>query len=242
MGSNTTIPGADALGGFAKVAAETARSHLRAAKWLLDGKFWGQARSLAVIAFEEIGKAWMCVMAMLSPDELRQEFPIADLKWDHVGKLSAAHSLHAFLAFVRGDAGAPPSMAEAVADLDALSRRDNTAKQGGLYADYANGAVCSPADISEEQARAMVAVVEDVLDNAGSLIDLVTAMWARDNVPPSVLSFLRQAADAVEAGDDAMKMFIEGEVQGMARLAGMLRDDPEWMRSILAVAEQLGEI
>ena len=236
------VPGADALGRFAKVAAETARGHLRAAKWLLDGEFWGQARSLAVIAFEEIGKAWMCVVAMLSPDELRQELPIADLNWDHVGKLSAAHSLHALLAFVRGDADAAPSIAEAVADLDALSRRDNAAKQRGLYADYVNGAVCSPADVSEERARAMVAVVEDVLDNAGSLVDLVAAMWARGNVPPSVRSFLRQAADAVQAGDDAMKIFVEGELQGMAPLAGMLRDDPEWMRGILAVAEQLGEI
>lgn len=129
-----------------------------------------------------------------------------------------------------------------MADLDALCRRDNTAKQGGLYADYANEAVRSPADISEEQARAMVAVVEDVLDNAGSLIYLATAMWARDNVPSPVRSFLRRAADAMQAGEDDMTLFMEGELRGMAGFAGMLKDDPEWMRGILAVAEQLGEI
>jgi hypothetical protein len=90
--------------------------------------------------------------------------------------------------------------------------------------------------------RPMRTVVEDVLDNAGPVIALATAMWARDNVPPAVLALLRQAADAVQAGGDAMATFAQGELLSMEPLAGMLRDDPEWIRGILAVAEQLGEI
>ena len=242
MGKNIPVPDADTLGGFSTLAAATARSHVRAAKCLLQGEFWGQARSIAVIAFEETGKAWLSVMAMLSPDELRQEFPFSDLEWDHRWKLGAAHSMRALLAFVRGSGGPSVNAAEALADLDALAREDNMAKQCGLYTDYADGAVRSPADITEEQARAMVAVVEDVLDNAGPLIDLITAMWARDNVPPAVLAFLRQAADAVQAGGDAMAIFVQSEFLSMEPLAGMLRDDPEWIRGIVAVAEQLGEI
>ena len=87
----------------------------------------------------------------------------------------------------------------------------------------------------------MVAAVDDVLDNAGPLIGLMSAMWAKDNVPASVRSFLRQAADAVQAGDGAMTMFMETELRNMEPLAGMLKDDPEWIHSILTVAEQLGE-
>jgi AbiV family abortive infection protein len=236
MGNNTPIPDGAALSDFSKAAADTARSHLQAAKCLLDGKCWGQARSIAVIAFEEAGKAWLSTIAMLAPDELRQEFPWRALGWDHLGKLHAARSLHAFLVLLRGGTNAPPSMAEAWAGLEALARDDNAAKQDGLYTDYADGHVRSPAGITEEQARAMVAVVEDVLDNAGPLIDVATGLWARDNMPPSVLSFLQRAVDAAQASSDAMEHFVQDELRAMDVLAGLLADDPEWMRGILAVA------
>jgi hypothetical protein len=172
----------------------------------------------------------------------RAEFPFGDLEWDHRWKLGAARSVRALLAYVRSGEGVLLSAAEAVADLNSLASEDNTAKQRGLYTDYGDGTVRSPADITEEQARAMVAVVEDVLDNAGPLVDLATALWARDNVPPAVLSFLQQAADAVQAGGDAMEIFVQSELQNIEPLAGMLKDDPEWIRGILAVAQQLGEI
>lgn len=159
------------------------------------------------------------MVVLLSPDELRQGFSSGDLERDHHWKLGAARSLRALLAFVRGAKDVPLTVAEALADLDALTREDNVAKQHGLYTDYADGALRSPADITEEQARAMVAAVEDVLDNAGPLVDLVTAMWVRDNVPPAVLSFLQQAADAVQAGSDATAI-LQDELQNMGPLAG----------------------
>jgi AbiV family abortive infection protein len=242
VGKNTPVPDADTLSGFSKLAADTARSHLRAAESLLRGEFWGQARSIAVIAFEEAGKAWLSVMAMLSPDELKQQFPFGDLEWNHQWKLGAARSMRKLLAIVRSGDDLSPNAAEALADLDALAREDNAAKQRGLYTDYADGALRSPADITEEQARAMVAVVEDVLDNAGPLIDFATVLWARDNLPPAVLSFLQQPADAAHAGDDAMATFVQDELQNIEPLAGMLKNYPEWIRGILTVAQQLGEI
>ncbi|SRR5260370_11665767 len=70
-----------------------------------------------------------------------------------------------------------------------------------------------------------------------AVVDLATATRARGNVAPTVLSFLQRAVDAVQAGSDAMAIFGEDELQAMAPLAGMFRDDPEWMRGILAVAQ-----
>jgi AbiV family abortive infection protein len=220
MTIGSAVPDVGVLGDFAMASATTARSHLQAAVCLLHGEFWGPAHAVAVIAFEEIGKAWLSTIAMLSPDELRQEFPFGDLERNHQVKLSAARSVRALLTVVRGDQGAPRNVAEALADLGTLAREDNQAKQRGLYTDYIDGTIRRPSDITEEQARAMVAAVEDVLDNAGPLISLMSAMWAKDNVPASVRLFLRQAADAVQAGDDAMTMFVQTELRSMEPLAG----------------------
>lgn len=59
-------------------------------------------------------------------------------------------------------------------------------------------------------------------------------------MPPSVLSFLQQAADAVGAGEDAMETLVQAELRNIQSLAGLLRDDPEWVRDIAIVAQQLG--
>lgn len=190
MSKGSAVPDVGMLGDFAKASTDTARSHLQTAKCLLHREFWGPAHAIAVIAFEETGKAWLSMIAMLSPDELRPEFPFGDLERNHHAKLSAARSVHVLLASVRGGEGAPHDVAEALAELDALAREDNQAKQRGLYTDYANGIIRRPGDITAEQARAMVAIVEDVLDNAGPLVGLMTALWVKDNVPTSVRSFL----------------------------------------------------
>lgn len=60
-GTRDRIPDTDSLGQLAQAAAETARSHLDAAEVLLAHGYWPQARALAVLAFEEAGKAYMAV-------------------------------------------------------------------------------------------------------------------------------------------------------------------------------------
>jgi AbiV family abortive infection protein len=63
---------ADVLADLALAAAETARTHLKAAEHLLTGEFWPQAYALAATGFEEAGKAWLAVQGMLLPEELRK--------------------------------------------------------------------------------------------------------------------------------------------------------------------------
>jgi len=86
------IPDAHSLGQLAQAAAETARSHLDEAEVLLVHGSWPQARALAVPAFEEAGKAYLWLIALLAPYPLREKFPFRELDWNHQWKLAAAHS------------------------------------------------------------------------------------------------------------------------------------------------------
>ena len=67
--SKRILPDID-LGELTLQATATARSHLNAAKHLLEGEFWPQAHAFAAFAFEEAGKAWMAALELLSPEEL----------------------------------------------------------------------------------------------------------------------------------------------------------------------------
>ena len=65
------VPDLDALGDFALAAVRNARRLLDDdADLLLRRGRWPSAYSLAVLAFEEAGKAWMCIIAMMVPDDV----------------------------------------------------------------------------------------------------------------------------------------------------------------------------
>ncbi len=228
--AKTPVPDAPVLGDLASAAARAARSHLAAAEYLLEGKFWPQARALAVLAVEEAGKAFLCTTAMLAPEEMRQLFPFGDLDRDHVGKLSVGHSIRAQLAFFKGGDTAPSTMTEAVAELEDLAREDNRGKQLGLYADYRDGAIWEPSHVSEEQAKMTVAAARDVLDNGGPVIDAMVVGLTTDNVPPAVQEFLRRMLQVRDEGEDAIKAAIQDELAKIDGLAEILQNAPEgWL-------------
>jgi hypothetical protein len=66
MGNSTPLPDAETLSRYSTLATRTARDHLQAAKCLLAAGFWGQAHSIAVIGFEELGKACLGMLAILA--------------------------------------------------------------------------------------------------------------------------------------------------------------------------------
>ncbi len=98
MAKTMPVPDLDALGDFALAAARNARRLLDDAELLLKRGRSPSAYSLAVLAFEEAGKAWMCVVAMMVPDDVRPEWPYGDLITRHVDKLLAAHVMAHMLA------------------------------------------------------------------------------------------------------------------------------------------------
>lgn len=223
------VPGLDALGELANEAAANARRLLTDADILIRRRRWPTAHSLAILAFEEAGKAWLCVNAMLMPDEVRPEFPLGEFLSGHLWKLTAARGMADMLAFIRGGPGAPTRILQAADVLESLARADNQAKQRGLYADYEKGAVWSPSKVGEDEAKRMVSAVRDVLDYGGPLASPEFIAWlARlpDDVRPKRDEFFGRIFSAAAKGDyESMVSAIENEYSGLEGFREMLEED-----------------
>lgn len=107
MGKTTPVPHLDVLGELAIKAARNARRLLDDAELLLRRGRWPTAYSVAVLAFEEAGKAWLCVIAMMVPDDTRQDYPFAGMIGAHLDKLMAAHAMAHMHAFIKGGTALP---------------------------------------------------------------------------------------------------------------------------------------
>jgi AbiV family abortive infection protein len=224
---------ADVLAELAMAAAKTARTHIAAADYLLTRKFWPEAYAIAAVGFEEAGKAWLAAQEILSPEELREQVPL-DLGRDHIGKLRAAYTMLMIVRYITGYGDVPPDAMAVLARVDKLASKAHAARQRGLFADVRNGAVRSPADVREDEARAMVSEVKEVLDTGGTLIDMSTLMWAageKGYQPDAARSALAQAAQAVRAGRPAVEEFIRtGRLADIERRAEAVQSDPDFLR------------
>lgn len=132
---------------------------------------------VAVLGFEEAEKAWLCVIAMMVPGDDRQEYPFAGMIGAHLDKLMAAHAMADMHAFIRGGDNAPKCMIDVGVDLEMLAREHNRAKQHGLYADFTNGVIWSPDQITKPEATRMVAIVRALLDHGNYLADPEFIAW-----------------------------------------------------------------
>ena len=122
----TPVPDLDALGDFAMAAARNARRLLDDAELLLRRGRSPSAYSLAVLAFEEAGKAWMSVVAMMVPGDVRPEWPYGDLTNKHVDKLMAAHVMAHMLVSASSGQDMITSLADIGENLEELARRAST--------------------------------------------------------------------------------------------------------------------
>jgi len=226
------VPDLDAIGDLAITAAKNSRRLLHDAELLLSRGRWPTAHAIAVLAFEEAGKAWLCVVAMLMPDDARDEFPFGDLDWDHRWKLGAAHGMAAMLAFIRADSNAPPAIMRAADELEALARQDNEAKKRGFYADCADGVVWDPAGVSKSDAARTVAAVSDVLDHGGVLADPKFITWLAampEELKPERDAFWDRLLSGWEqnGNDGIASAFMEfvGEIGSVEEMRQMFQDD-----------------
>lgn len=164
-------------GDFALAAARNARRLLDDAELLLKRGRSPSAYSLAVLAFEEAGKAWMCVIAMMVPDDARPEWPYGELITRHVDKLMAAHVMAHMLASASSGQDMIASLAGIGENLEELAREHNQAKQRGLYADLLDSTVWEPASITKDDARRMLVIVRGLLDHGAPLADPEFIAW-----------------------------------------------------------------
>jgi AbiV family abortive infection protein len=162
MAKTMPVPDLDALGDFALAAVRNARRLLDDADLLLRRGRWPSAYSLAVLAFEEAGKAWMCIIAMMVPDDVRPEWPYGDLITTDVDKLMAAHVMAHMLASATSGRDMITDLADVGENLEELAREHNHAKQRGLYADLLDDTVWEPASVTPDEARRMVVTVMPV--------------------------------------------------------------------------------
>jgi AbiV family abortive infection protein len=217
--TRTPLPEAVTLGEFAIVSGANARRLLTDAETLLTRGGWGSAYSLAVLAFEEAGKSWLCLMGLIMPDEIKAKFPFGELVASHRYKLYAARMIAPLLAFMKdGPQAAVASFIEAIDTMEDLAREDNLAKQRGIYADFADGVIWNPTQIRRDEARAMVAGVGDLLDRSAPIAE------------PGFLRFVATPPDDLRAeADTLMRRFIAcaqaDDLDGAVAVIGELDDE-----------------
>jgi AbiV family abortive infection protein len=221
----TPVPDLDTLGDLAITVAKNSRRLLDDADLLLKRGRWPTAYSLAVLAFEEAGKAWLCVTAMMVPAAAREEYPFAGMTGAHLDKLMAAHAMAHMHAFLRGGASAPKTMINVGEDLETLAREHNRAKQRGLYADLSDGIIWSPDQVTKSEAARMVATVRGLLDHGGYLADPEFIAWlaqGTEEVQSHVDAFWGRFISGWQlGGPDGMAAAVEGYMDEIGAVEGL---------------------
>jgi AbiV family abortive infection protein len=219
------LPDLDALGDLAITAAKNSRRLLDDAELLLKRRRWPTAYSVSILAFEEAGKAWLSVIAMMVPDDAREEYPFAGMTGAHLDKLMAAHAMAYMLAFLRGGANAPKSMIEVGENLEMLAREHNRAKQRGLYADLSDGVIWSPYQVTKSEAVRMVATVRGLLYHGGYLADPDFIAWlgrSPDEVGSHLDAFWGRFISGWQlGGPEGMVAAVEGYMDEIGAIEGL---------------------
>lgn len=158
------IPEFDELVTLLQACLGNAGELLADARILLAVQRAPRAHALATLALEEIGKAYVCLLAVVPvpmPEPFfgprgQSDFWVA---WNsHTDKLSWARAFMELLI-----APAAPA-AEVVSRLGESTRADHVRKMRGLYVDYAGGTVQLPSDVTAAEAEELASDVQAVLD------------------------------------------------------------------------------
>lgn len=169
-------PHSDLLGLF-QAALANSKGLLRDAQLLADAASFPRAFALAILSWEELSKAHLCLLAALLDEMTPEDF------WkgfrDHAGKLNRAH---AFADFMQPAPLGP--VAEHAKKVTARSKSTDKQKHRGLYVDYRGGKILLPSQIGEAAARKQIKLVREALAfadaafSAGPLDDLIAQVRA----------------------------------------------------------------
>lgn len=202
---NKPIPNLTDLILLSDGAIANARQRHDDAQVLVDASRWAAAHSFATLGMEEMGKAFVCGIAIVAPVVVTDGLPFWRMLRSHEGKLFVAHTL---LALIEAERPAP-SDDEFVEGVVSAATLDNAAKFNSLYVDYRDGKVVLPSTVDEAGARLMVAQLGKLLDeagvafSAGNLRDLVTAegddLVALTNIMRRLMSCIAQEVGSSKA-------------------------------------------
>lgn len=221
------IPADEELVALIQACLWNAGDLLADAGHLLEASRVPRAHAVATLAFEEIGKACMCMLALLPQPTPFFGVHGQDNFWkawnDHTDKLSWASG---FLELLIRQPTTP--VLTAAERLLASARTNHLRKLRGFYVDYVDGTVLLPAEITDAEARQLISDVQGVLDvakqgwchdavldrireaQAAGLASLLgTLSQAADIDPDAVVAVISQlihdgVAEAMSAGQDAV--------------------------------------
>ncbi|MGH3538754.1 MAG: AbiV family abortive infection protein [Pseudonocardiaceae bacterium] len=177
MATSQPLPGSRELEALAHAAFTNSQRLLTNAELLLDNGSWPVAHALATLALEEVGKSFLCIFASANPEPFREDFWTAFRS--HTVKIQMAHVVLAPLA----DTTRPRPFFQAIEAFGQAAKADHSTKMRGLYADYQDGTVLNPGDVTEQDARGMVVHARDGLD-------LLTPFTTDDGLDPEFTTFL----------------------------------------------------
>ncbi|MEU2487051.1 AbiV family abortive infection protein [Streptomyces sp. NPDC012617] len=146
---------------LASEAHKHARQQLIAARAVLDVGIWSVAFANAALVLEELGKAMLCTSALVQPHEQRLA---SEDSFRAAFNSHEAKAFHAFMLLGMVNEEMPEEMEELFKLALRDARRTHKNKMRGFYTDASSsGHVLKPSDITEEQARQMLQVVEAVM-------------------------------------------------------------------------------
>jgi AbiV family abortive infection protein len=180
------IPDLDELVTLIQASLRNAGELLSDARLLLAADRAPRAHALATLAFEEIGKAFICILAVVPSAPLfgiRSEGDFWKAWNSHTDKLAWARG---FLSLLIQEPSAP--VADTVTRLADTSLADHLRKMRGLYVDYAGGSVLVPSDITSAEAAELASDVQAVLD-------IATSVWGHDGMRERLHELHEQYAD-----------------------------------------------
>jgi AbiV family abortive infection protein len=219
------VPPTDDLVQLIRESLFNARDLLGSARLLLAHDQAGQAHALATLAFEEIGKSCICIIALVPIPPAASPFPTPKHFWKalnrHEDKLTWARGVFSLL--ITEPTG---PVLEIVERLNDDARAAHLVKLRGLYVDYEDDHVQTPRSIPHEDAERLIADVQVALD-------FNLEAWDHDEVSTRLQEMqaysaeLEGAFDRIGAAINADADGIMAEARELVRTGGVPEAEPD---------------
>lgn len=204
-----TSPGREVVADYGRAALQNAHDLIADARLLFNHQRWPRACSLAILATEEVAKAFVCCILPMLPDEAAPHFgwPLDQVSRTHGLKLEMAGMLTHVLDFYMGGPNAPTRYPSDLDELAAGRKEDNEHKKRGLYVGLNDAQIMLPSEISEQHAT-------DALERAARLAAVATQIVNfTANLPGEVLAARGDIWNAMTGA------YEQGGLDGMAELS-----------------------
>ena len=187
------IPDRNTLDALSRAALVNARRQVTRAERLLADGDWPGAHALATLAFEEVGKALICMISMGTPQQFLVNGWFHEAFKTHTSKITVARFALAMFTALDNTEGSPSQpVVQAIEQMSMLADADHQMKMRGLYVDLRDGNVLQPVDVGEHDARFMIA-------NVGACLEILTLFMTDSDAAADFKAFMAHLAIVMDA-------------------------------------------